>query len=125
VADLTERDAAIIERDRLVQFSQFGTLAVVKLYDKQGSFLREIPRKWNRYRKTTRDGAVWFLFRITDSKSEFGADLAKVGDGGFLEVMGARYRATEVRGWEPGESRIWNVNTNKLDKPSVEFHRQP
>lgn len=125
MADLTGRDAGIIERDRMLQFSQYGSRAVVKLFDKRGTELRTIPRFWNRYRKTTRDNVTYFRFRVADPKSEFAADMQKVGDGGFLEVLGSRYRPTEVKGWEPGESRVWTLNTNALDKPSVEFHRQP
>lgn len=124
MADLTQRDAAYIERDRLLQFSQYGAAAVVKLFDKEGNELRTVARLWNRYRKTTREQAVYFLFKIADLNSEFESDMRKLA-GGFLEVLKARYRVTRVTGWEPGESRIWNVTTNKTDAPAAEFYRAP
>jgi hypothetical protein len=125
MADLTQRDAAVIERDRLLQFSQYGTRAVVKLLDKRGNTLRTILRFWNRYRKTTRENATYFRFRIADPKGEFAADMRAVGDGGSLDVLGARYRVTKVETWQPGESRIWTVTTNAEDGPSSEFNSAP
>lgn len=125
MADLTQKDAAIIERDRLLQFSQYGTAAVVVLHDKRGESLRTIQRFWNRYRKTTRENATYFRFRIADSRSEYAADMRSLGDGGTLTVLGARYRVTKVEGWQPGESRIWTVTANAEDAPSQEFNRAP
>jgi hypothetical protein len=125
MADLTQRDAGIIERDRMIQFSQYGAAAVVSLHDKSGALLRTVQKKWNRYRKTTRENVTYFRFRIVDSKAEFAADLKSVGDGGFLVVLGSRYRATKVTGWQPGESKIWTVDTNAEDAPSAEFFRAP
>lgn len=125
MADLTQRDAAYIERDRLLQFSQYGAAAVLILFDREGVELRRIPKFWNRYRKTTRDNATYFRFRIADFKSEYAADLRKVGDGGSLGILGARYRTTKVEAWEPGESKIWTVSTNKEDAPSASFYSAP
>lgn len=126
MADLTQRDAAFIERDRLLQFSQYGAAAVVVLYDREGVELRRIKRLWNRYRKTAERGTVvYYSFRIADLKEEFAEDFRKVGDGGSLGVLGAKYRATKVAGWEPGESKIWTVTTNKAEETSAEFNATP
>jgi hypothetical protein len=125
MADLTQRDAAVIERDRLLQFSQYGTAAVVILYDKRGNELRRIKRYWNRYRKTTRENATYFRFRIADLSSEYAADMRKVGDGGSLGVLGARYSTTKVEAWQPGESRIWTVTADATDGPSSNFNSAP
>lgn len=125
MADLTQRDAAIIERDRLLQFSQYGTAAVVVFYDKRGTEVLTVRRFWNRYRKTTRENATYFRFRVADFKSEYAAAIRAAGDGGSATVLDARYRITKAEGWQPGESRIWTVTANAEDAPSQEFNRAP
>lgn len=119
------RDAARIEADRQLQFSQYGRAAVLKLYDREGNELRTIRLYWNRYRKRTREGAVWFLFKVADLKSEFAVDMRKAGDGGTLDVLGARYRVNGVTQWEPGESKIWEVAATASVAPATEFFAQP
>jgi hypothetical protein len=124
MADLTQRDAGLIERDRMVQFSQYGSRAVVILRDREGRELRTISRFWNRYRKTTRDNVTYFRFRVADAKDEFAADMRSAGDGGAFEVLGERYRVTKVERWKAGEPRVWTVTTNAEDGPASEFFRQ-
>jgi hypothetical protein len=91
--------------------------------------LREIKSFWNRYRKTTRENAVYYQFKITDLKSEFESDLIKVGDNGklgvFLGSEEAQYNVSQVNGWDPGEPRVWVVISDsiKATKTSSFFSR--
>lgn len=124
MADLTQREAGLIERDRMLQFSQYGARAVLVFRDREGREVLKVARFWNRYRKTTRDNATYFRFRVADLKSEFAEGVRRAGDGGALEVLGERYRVTKAEGWKAGEPRVWTVTTNAEDAPSSEFFRQ-
>lgn len=117
MADLTVRDAAIIERDRLLQFSQYGAAAKLALYDNEGTFLREIVRYWNRYRRTDKDNVVFYKFKVGDLKSEYLADMKKVGDEGRIGIpgLGALYQVSKVDGYEPGEGRVYVITARTID----------
>lgn len=143
MADLTMRDAAKVERDRLIQFSQYGSALRLRFYDREGALLREVRTYWNRYRKTTRENAVYYSFKIADFKREFASDLEAVGDGGQLGVflkaavppvapavvetppVEPRYRVSRVDGWEEGESRIWTVTADSIAATRAGNFRSP
>jgi hypothetical protein len=125
MADLTQRDAGLIERDRMLQFSQYGSAAVLKFFDREGREVLSVARYWNRYRKTTRDNVTYFRFRVADLRSAYAAAMKLAGDGGSVEILGERYRVTKLEGWKAGEPRVWNVTTNAEDAPASEFFRQP
>lgn len=143
MADLTMRDAAKVERDRLIQFSQYGSTLRLRFYDREGALLREVKAWWNRYRKTTRENAVYYSFKIADLKSEYADDLRAVGDGGQLGVflraeippvapsviptpaVEPKYRVNRVDGWEEGESRIWTVTADSIAATRAGNFRSP
>jgi hypothetical protein len=129
MADLTMRDAAKIERDRQVQFSQFGSRLRLRIYDSKGALLREVKTFWNRYRKTTRENVVYYSFKIADFKEAFEEDLVKAGDHGKLGVYTGdeepQYNVNRVDGWEVGESKVWTITTDSINstKASSFFQR--
>lgn len=106
-------------------FSQYGRAAVLIFYDKQGAEVGRVARYWSRQRKTTRNNATYFRFRVADLKTEFAAAMRAAGDGGTVGVLGERYRLTKVEGWKAGESRIWTLTGNAVDAPTSEFFQAP
>lgn len=116
MADLTLRDAARVERDRLVQFSQYGPAAKLALYDSRGVLLREITRYWNRYRSFTKENGVVLKFKIGDLRSEYEADILTVADDGRVAIpyLNALYQVLRIDSFEPGESRIYKIEVSSV-----------
>lgn len=125
MADLTRRDAAIIERDRMLQFSQFGRSAQLILRDKAGAEIRRIDRFWNRYRRTDKDLAVYFRIKVGDLRSEYEASMRICGDDGTADILGQIYRVQRIDGWQTGESRIWTITAVAREAIAAEFFQLP
>lgn len=128
MANFTQRDAGKLEADRQKQFSHLRQVRL-SLYDREGEKLREIKSWWNRYRKTTREGAIYFQIKVADLRDEYAADMRKVGDGGTLRIESlseeARYSVNGVEGWQMGEPHVWTVKAIAQVAPALQFYRAP